>query len=136
MPLLAQTSFTSVRGTITDASGALIPNAQVKLTNIATNAGIDGTSDNSGLYQFPQLAPGTYTITVTASGFGPSTKQAQLLVNQPATINFQLGRRPVIADRQRQRRSQQTLNNIDATIGNAFNSQTIQALPSEGRKCP
>ena len=37
-PLLAQTSFTSVRGTIADASGALIPNAQVTLRNIATNA--------------------------------------------------------------------------------------------------
>ena len=64
VPLLAQTSFTSVRGTITDTSGALIPNAQVKLVNGATNAEINGTSDSSGLYQFPQLAPGTYTVTV------------------------------------------------------------------------
>jgi hypothetical protein len=135
VPLLAQTSFTSLRGTVTDASGALIPNAQVKLTNIATNAGINGTSDSSGLFQFPQLAPGTYTITVTAPGFGPSTKQAQLLVNQPATVNFQLG---VVQSSQTVNVSAetQTLNNIDATIGNAFNSQTIQALPSEGRNVP
>lgn len=135
MPLLAQTSFTSLRGTVTDASGALIPNAQVKLTNIATNAGIDGTSDNSGLFQFPQLAPGTYTITVTAPGFSPSTKQAQLLVNQPATVNFQLG---VVQSSQTVNVSAeaQTLNNTDATIGNAFNSQTIEALPSEGRNVP
>ena len=133
--LLAQTSFTSVRGTVTDASGALIPNAQVTLRNIATNAEVSGASDSSGLYQFPQLTPGTYTITVTAPGFANSSKQAQLLVNQPATINFQLG---VIQTSETVNVSAeaQTLNRIDATIGNAFNSQTIQALPSEGRNVP
>ena len=135
VPLLAQTSFTSLRGTVTDESGALIPNAQVKLVNGATNAEINGTSDSSGLYQFPQLAPGTYTITVNASGFQPSSKQAQLLVNQPATVNFQLG---VSQSTQTVNVSAeaQTLNRIDATIGNPFNSQTIQALPSEGRNVP
>ena len=74
MPLLAQTSFTSLRGTVTDATGALIPNAQVSLRNVATNAEIAGKTDNGGLFQFPQLAPATYTVTVTAPGFGPSTK--------------------------------------------------------------
>jgi Carboxypeptidase regulatory-like domain len=135
VPLLAQTSFTSVRGTVTDASGALIPNAQVQLRNVATNAGVNGTSDSSGLYQFPQLAPGTYIITVNAPGFSPATKQAQLLVNQPATINFQLG---VVQASQTVNVSAeaQTLNRIDATIGNAFDNQTIEALPSEGRNVP
>jgi hypothetical protein len=134
VPLLAQTSFTSVRGTVTDASGALIPNAQVQLKNVATNAELNGAADSSGLYQFPQLAPGTYTITVTAPGFGAATKQAQLLVNQPATINFKLG---VQASQTINVSAEaQTLNRIDATIGNAFNSQTIEALPSEGRNVP
>jgi hypothetical protein len=89
--LLAQTSFTSVRGTIADNSGAMIPNAQVSLKNTATNAELTGSTDSAGLFQFPQVTPGTYNITVTAAGFAPSTKQAQLLVNQPATVNFQLG---------------------------------------------
>ncbi len=91
-PLLAQTSTTSVRGTVTDPSGALVPNAQISLTNTATTAVINGTSDKSGLYQFPQLAPAHLSSSpVTRPGFAPSTKQAQLLVNQPATINFQFG---------------------------------------------
>jgi hypothetical protein len=134
-PLLAQTSFTSVRGTVTDASGALIPNAQVTLRNIATNAEVSGTSDSTGLYQFPQLTPGTYTMTVTAPGFANSSKQAQLLVNQPATINFQLGVNQT-SQTVNVSAEAQTLNHIDATIGNAFNSQTIEALPSEGRNVP
>ncbi len=58
-----------------------------------------------------------------------------MLVNQPATINFQFG---VVQSSQTVNVSAeaQTLNNTDATIGNAFNSQTIQALPSEGRNVP
>ena len=134
VPLLAQTSSTSVRGTVTDGSGALIPNAQVTLRNLATNAALTGTSDNSGLFQFPQLAPATYTITVTAPGFGPLTKQAQLLVNQPATVNFQLG---VVQSSQTVNVSAeaQTLNDIDATIGNAFNSQTDSSSPLRRPQC-
>jgi hypothetical protein len=133
--LLAQTSFTSVRGTIADNSGAMIPNAQVSLKNTATNAELTGSTDSAGLFQFPQVTPGTYTITVTSSGFAPSTKQAQLLVNQPATVNFQLGVQ-ASATVVNVSAEAQTLNNIDATIGNAFNNETIQALPSEGRNVP
>jgi hypothetical protein len=85
--LLAQTSFTSVRGTIADNSGAMIPNAQVSLKNTATNAELTGSTDSAGLFQFPQVTPGTYTITVTASGFAPSTKQGSCLSTsrQPST---------------------------------------------------
>ncbi len=133
--LLAQTSFTSVRGTIADNSGAMIPSAQVTLKNKATNAELSGSSDSNGLFQFPQVTPGTYTITVNASGFAPSTKEAQLLVNQPATVNFQLGVQ-ASATVVNVSAEAQTLNNIDATIGNAFNNETIQALPSEGRNVP
>ncbi len=134
VPLLAQTSSTSVRGTITDPSGALVPNAQISLTNVADNSATSGTSDKAGLYTFPQLQPGTYLITVTATGFAPSTKQAQLLVDQPATINFQLGVQAtqtinVSAEAQ-------TLNKTDASIGTALDNQVLQALPAEGRNVP
>jgi hypothetical protein len=134
VPLLAQTSTTSVRGTITDPSGALVPNAQISLTNTADNSVTNGVSDKSGLFVFPQLAPGTYLIAVTSPGFAPSTKQAQLLVNQPATINFQLGVQAtqtinVSAEAQ-------TLNKTDASIGSALDNQVLQALPAEGRNVP
>jgi Carboxypeptidase regulatory-like domain len=132
--LLAQTSTTSVRGTITDPSGALVPGAQISLTNTADNSVTNGASDKSGLFAFPQLQPGTYLITVTAPGFATSGKQAQLLVNQPATINFQLGVQAtqtinVSAEAQ-------TLNKTDASIGTALDNQVLQALPTEGRNVP
>ena len=68
--LLAQTSFTSVRGTIADNSGAMIPNAQVSLKNTATNAELTGSTDSAGLFQFPQVTPGTYTIRYSIAGAG------------------------------------------------------------------
>lgn len=134
VPLLAQTSTTSVRGTVTDPSGALVPSAQISLTNTADNAVTNGLSDKSGLYSFPQLQPGTYLISVTATGFATATKQATLLVNQPATINFQLGVQAtqtinVSAEAQ-------TLNKTDASIGTALDNQVLQALPTEGRNVP
>ena len=132
--LLAQTSTTSVRGTITDPSGALVPGAQISLTNTADNSVTNGASDKSGLFAFPELQPSTYLITVTAPGFATSSKQAQLLVNQPATINFQLGMQAtqtinVSAEAQ-------TLNKTDASIGSALDNQVLQALPTEGRNVP
>lgn len=132
--LLAQTSFTALRGNVTDSSGALVPNAQVTLKNVANDSELAGKTDSAGLFQFPQLTPGTYSITVMATGFASATKQAQLLVNQPATINFQVGVQAT--ETINVSAEAQTLNNTDATIGNAFNNQTIEALPSEGRNVP
>ena len=48
------------------------------------------TSKGSGDYQLQQIPPATYAVTVTAPGFGSQTKVAELLVNQPATIDFTL----------------------------------------------
>ncbi len=134
VPLLAQTSFTALRGTVVDGSGALVPNAQVTIKNDATGAEATSKTDNSGLYQFPQIAPGSYTITVQAANFGVSSKTAQLLVNQPATVNFQMGVQA--SETVNVSAEAQTLNNTDASIGNALDNQVIEALPSEGRNVP
>ena len=69
------------------------------------------------------------------TGFGTTSKRAELLVNQPATVNFSLTIQAstVTVDVSGQA---QTLNDSDATIGNALNNATIKALPSEGRNVP
>ena len=71
--LLAQAT-TSLGGRVTDASGAVIPSASVKLTSVATGATRLNTTSASGEYQFSQLAPGRYTLDVTAPGFGTAEK--------------------------------------------------------------
>src|SRR5580692_7018075 len=128
----SQMSFTSLRGTITDSSGAVIPGATVSIVNKATSLTSNQTANGSGEYQFQQLVPGTYVITVNGSGFGAQSKQADLLVNQPATINFKLTVQTTTVTVDVSGEAE-TLNTTDASIGNSVNNATIQALPMEGR---
>lgn len=64
----AQTTAT-ISGTVQDASGGVIPGAQVTLTNEATNDSRTVTTNATGLYAFPSLVPGSYTLKATSKGF-------------------------------------------------------------------
>ena len=128
----SQMSFTSLRGTVTDSSGAVIPGATVSIVNKSTSLTSNQAANGSGEYQFQQLVPGTYVITANGSGFGAQSKQADLLVNQPATINFKLTVQTTTVTVDVSGEAE-TLNTTDASIGNSVNNATIQALPMEGR---
>ncbi len=65
----AQTLDGSLVGTVTDPSGAVVPNASVTATDLGTGQTRQGTTDPSGRYNLVNLQPGTYTVTITASGF-------------------------------------------------------------------
>src|SRR6266566_3103849 len=66
----SQTGLTSLHGTVTDPSGALVAGAEVSLDNTATGLHASHPTDASGAYEFPQISPGKYTITATTAGFG------------------------------------------------------------------
>jgi hypothetical protein len=132
---LSQTASTSVRGTITDPSGAVVAGAEVTLRSEANAVHISHPTDANGAYTFPQIPAGTYTIVVKSAGFAEQSKKAELLVNQPATINFQMSVTATTSTVDVSATAE-TLNNSDATIGNAVGNQEIQALPMEGRNVP
>src|SRR5689334_22349520 len=73
-PLSAQVLYGSVSGTVTDQSGAVVPGAQVNITNDTSGLKRTATSDSSGSYRILDLPNGTYTIDVSASGFKPLKK--------------------------------------------------------------
>ncbi|MGD0733178.1 MAG: carboxypeptidase-like regulatory domain-containing protein, partial [Terracidiphilus sp.] len=128
----AQNAFTSLRGTVKDPSGALVPGATISLVNEANGRSLSAITNSAGSYVFPQIEPARYTIAVAAAGFGAQTKTAELLVNQPATIDFSL---TIMASTMTVDVSAaaQTLNTSDATLGDSVGNTTIQALPMEGR---
>jgi hypothetical protein len=132
LSLFSQTATTSLRGTIKDPSGALVPGARITVTDNSNGQRLTTTANTSGLYAFPQLPPAKYTITATASGFGSQSKVAELLVNQPATIDFALTvhTETVTVDVSA---TAQTLNTTDATLGDSVNNQQIEAMPMDGR---
>src|SRR5271156_6447297 len=68
-PLAAQTTFGSVSGAVTDASGSAVPDAQVTLTSAATSAKQTYTTGGDGLYSFVNLNPGDYRLDVEKAGF-------------------------------------------------------------------
>ncbi len=87
--LPAQRSFAqdnaTITGTISDASGALVPNAAVTLTNPATGQKRDAVSNSAGAYRFANLGVGTYTLEVVAQGFQKYTRTG-IVVNVAQTV--------------------------------------------------
>src|SRR5580658_7794700 len=81
----SQTPLTSLRGNVTDSSGAMLPGAQVVVEQQQTGLRRAQTTDDKGEYQFQQLPPGTYDVIVTATSFASQSTKAELLVNQPAS---------------------------------------------------
>ena len=127
---------TSIRGTVTDNSGGYVGGASVTLTNPEFKSERTATTGDDGGYQFLFLIPGTYTLTVAASGFQKYEQTGlQLLVNTPATVNVQLkvggGKETVTVTAE-----EPALNLVDASIGNSFGETQVRQLPLEGRNVP
>src|ERR1700679_1071342 len=68
-PLSAQSTFGSISGSVADASGSAVPDAQVTLTSAATGAKQSYTTGGDGLYSFVNLNPGEYRLEVEKAGF-------------------------------------------------------------------
>jgi hypothetical protein len=76
----AQVLYGTISGNVTDNSGAVISNGGVTAVNVATGTSRTVTTNSEGIYQIQDLQPGTYTVTVTATGFAPF-KVTGVLVN-------------------------------------------------------
>jgi hypothetical protein len=89
--LHAQVFNAQVTGEVTDATGALVPNARLTMTNLATKTAVTTTTTAAGVYRFPNLAPAEYKLNCVVAGFknfeqGPITLQ----VNQTLEVNIRL----------------------------------------------
>lgn len=132
----AQVGTTSVRGVVTDKTGASVGDAKVSLDNLGQAFHREMLTNDRGEYEFLALPPGTYALTVERAGFRKfEQKNLQLLVNTPTTTNPTL---EVGATSQTVEVSAQavTLNTTDASLGNAFNENQVRQLPLEGRNVP
>src|SRR5258708_30097826 len=80
-PAMAQTGGQgAISGTVTDPTGALVPNATVVAHNNGTGVETTRTASSDGVYNISPLIPGTYTVTVTANGFS-TFRQENLVVD-------------------------------------------------------
>ena len=137
--LLAPYSFAQVNasgtfsGQVTDATGAAVPSAQIKVTEQQTGVSVTRTTSGAGFYTVPFMKPGIYSVAVSVQGFAPEIrKDLTLQINQVVQQDFKLqvggvqqevtvtGGAPLLSTE-------------SAEVGTVINQQTAQELPLNGR---
>lgn len=123
----------TLRGVVTDPSGAAIADATVEITNIEKGISRTVITNQSGEYEAPQLAPQTYSITVTASGFKTQVRnQYTLQTAQEARLNFKLtigeSTQEVVVNG-----NASLLQTEDTGASEVIDEKKVQELPQNGR---
>ena len=128
-----QLTTADILGTVTDASGAVIPNATVVLTNTGTNEKRTATSNNSGDYTFTLLPVGHYSISIKATGFQASiTKDLAVEAGDRARndVHLQAGSTDTVVE---VTASTPLLQADSSTVSSTVTAQAVQDLPLNGR---
>ncbi len=132
IPAWAQTSDSAlVLGVVTDPAGAVVPDATVILTNVATNETKTVTTNSVGQYVFPNTAPGTYTLKISKAGFATTTfSNIKLDVTKSYTYDAKL---EVSSSKQTVEVSVGAvaeLQTTDAVVGNVIGGDVLSRLPT------
>src|SRR5438105_3444653 len=88
--LRAQTGVGQIQGTVSDASGAVIPNASISLEHVQAGSKLQTASSEVGFFVFPSLQTGEYRLTITALGMQKWQGQVLLQVGQSAVVTASL----------------------------------------------
>ncbi|HEV2325442.1 MAG TPA: carboxypeptidase-like regulatory domain-containing protein [Terracidiphilus sp.] len=121
----------TVTGTVTDPSGAVVPKAKLTLTNDNTGQSATATTNASGVYTFPSMAPGDYHITAAASGFANSTAPVVLQTNQVLNVPVRLAVGNAVQTVQVTTQSP-LMDTADSRIQETIPSSTLSNLPLAG----
>jgi len=125
--LFAQSNTTSLSGVVYDPSGAVIQGATVTILDASKGSTKTLISSVKGEFEFAQIPPGHYSVTVSAIGFSNQQQDIELLVASPIKINVKMtvgATTTVSVDA-----ATDVINTTDATLGSAFNSSQVQSLP-------
>ncbi len=130
--IFAQT-FGEITGEVRDPSGAMVAGATVTLTNVGTNAARITESNDVGIYAFPAVPPGQYTIKAEKQGFKAYTRtgiQIQVELRARLDIEMQVGQLTEIVEVSAQAA---LLTSENATVGTVIENKRIVELPLNGR---
>jgi len=123
----------SVRGTITDPSGAVVPAAKLELINEGTNLVTSKVTDANGGYAFNLVDPGTYTVRATAQGFKASEiKGIVVETKKSVTIDLSLQVGPA-SEVVEVRASAVVVDTVSAQLSTNVNRTFVTELPNSGR---
>jgi hypothetical protein len=120
-----------ITGTITDPSGAVVPNAKVTITNEQTSVATNTISSSAGTYSFRGLLPGKYTLQVDAAGFKKDVKKGVTIeVSTTATVDFLLTTGGA-SETVQVTSDEIALNTTAPEIGSTIEPVVVAALPNE-----
>ncbi len=130
----AQSFVADMVGTVADASGAVIPEAALTLTNVGTEHVLKGVTDAAGAYSFSELSPGHYTLVASKQGFESKTvSDIELLVGQRTRIDVTLVVGSVVQNVKVSAGGAQLLETQTSSLGQVVTATPIVALPLNGR---
>ena len=86
----AQTTTSTIEGTVTDATGAVLAGVEVKVSGSALGSERTVTTGANGFYRVTALPAGTYTLAISAKGFAPRTLSLELALNRVAVLDVAL----------------------------------------------
>src|SRR5204863_1237556 len=131
-PVAAQTQG-EITGEVSDASGAVIPDAKVVVTNQGTNVSRQVVTNSAGVYSFPSLLPGIYQVRVEKVGFQSLVRSGiELQVQAVARIDFKMDVGQV-AEALNVSAQAALLTTENATTGTVIENKRIEDLPHNGR---
>src|ERR1700674_2213644 len=129
----AQVVGGTLSGIVSDPSGALIPNARISIENPATGNARSVVTDAAGFYTAPNLLPGSYKVTVVASGVATELlNEVTLTVGAQQVLNFTL-RVGSLTEAVHVLSEAPPVETATSSIGAVVNSTTIRELPLNGR---
>ncbi|MGB7137763.1 MAG: carboxypeptidase-like regulatory domain-containing protein, partial [Acidobacteriaceae bacterium] len=123
----------SLTGQVTDPAGAAVANAAVLVTSIQTGAVSKTTTTGQGYYTVPFLAPGSYTLQVTAPGFARYLEPSvEIQTQQNATVNVHLTV-GAVSQSVTVSAAEPMIDTADASTGQVLTTEQVQDLPSNGQ---
>ncbi|MGB8261445.1 MAG: TonB-dependent receptor [Terracidiphilus sp.] len=123
----------TILGTVTDSTGAIIPNVKITVTNTATNVAFHTVTSSAGDYYAPSLNPGTYSVSAESKGFQKSvTTGFKLDVDQKIRVDLAL-RPGAVTETLEVTAQAVTLDTDSAALSQLVSQQQVEELPLNGR---
>ena len=128
----AQNNNSTIKGTVKDASGAVVSGATITLTNVGTSDEVTAKSGSDGFYTISNLSPANYKLTVSASGFSSWVGVLTLRVSQAALVDPTLNAASV-ATQVTVRDVTPVIDSVNPTLSDVKNATAIETLPVQNR---
>lgn len=130
---MAQVDTGTILGTVTDSTGAIVPNATVTIVNQATAAPLTKKTGDDGRFEFTPLGIGTYNVIVESAGFKKATVQGvHLNIQQHALVNVTL-QPGAVTESVEVTEAPELMQTESSSVGQVIDQKTIVDLPLNGR---